>query len=223
MTNATAAEQLPDRVEGRISASGLQLQRNSQLCDVCQEMFVSRAHQMHFSAGIHDHGQMLGLITCCEHIKLLTNQQTWQSVSSLVAWPESEDPTGDKTSLKIASYHVLTRSHCCSRGQEDQVVPFQMMTKSGVTSTQLSLRTQLCPTWWIRDFSTLFAPILSRCSFSCLCRCCRRGSNLNLCERICTCLLEHKCPWRSVHRESLRCMRLCDHLWHPFPPQPRCR
>ena len=34
---------------------------------------------MHFCARIHDHGQMIGLITCCEHGNFLTNQWTWRA------------------------------------------------------------------------------------------------------------------------------------------------
>ena len=62
-----------------------------------------------------------------------------------------------------------------------------------------------------------------RCSTSCPCCPCRRTWNPNFCVRICTCPLELKCPLQSVYKESLRCVRRCGHLWHPFPLQPRCR
>ena len=42
VTNDAATEQGPDRVEGQISASGLQLQRNVQLRELFPECFVSR-------------------------------------------------------------------------------------------------------------------------------------------------------------------------------------
>ena len=104
MTNDAATENVPDRVEGQISSSDFQLQWNSQLRHVSQEMFVSGTHQMHFCARIHDNGQMLGMITCIEHRKFCNephNQRTWQEsrVSSL---GQIQKP-GDKTSLEIAA------------------------------------------------------------------------------------------------------------------------
>ena len=63
-------------IEGQISSSGFRLQWNSQLRHVSQEMFVSGTHQMHFFARIHDHRQMLVLITCSDHRKFLTNHTT---------------------------------------------------------------------------------------------------------------------------------------------------
>ena len=63
-------------VAARLCASGLQLQRNIQFRHVFHEMFVSKTHQMHFSAKVYDHRQKLGLITCNEHRKFLTNHIT---------------------------------------------------------------------------------------------------------------------------------------------------
>ena len=69
MTDDAATEQVPDHLEGQVSS------RRSPNRTQNFVTFVKKCgtHQMHFCAGIHDHGQMLGLITRCEHRKILTN------------------------------------------------------------------------------------------------------------------------------------------------------
>ena len=83
---------------------------------------------MHSCARIHDHVQMLCLITRCEHgfFDGTTYPADLARVASLAARADSEDPLGDKTSLKIAAR------------ARDQVVPLQM--KPELTSTQLAKR-----------------------------------------------------------------------------------
>ena len=188
-------------------------------------MFVSKTHHMHICARMHDRGQILGLITCSEHKKNYEphNQRTWQEsqVSSL----------GQIRKIHARSMPKPSRSpslHCCSKGQVDQVVPLQMMTKPEAMSTQLARKKKKPPDTIFPDvagsgsFHTSCTD-LSRCSLSCLCCRCRRASNLNLRVRICTCPHEGKCPLRDYYRGSSRCTNLCDHLWHPFPFQPCCR
>ena len=86
--------------------------------------------------------KMLGLSTCSEHTKFFDephNQRTCRD-ASLVARADSEDPPGDKTSLKIAARDTTFSPHRCSKEQVDTVVPLQTMTKPGVMSTQLAQR-----------------------------------------------------------------------------------
>ena len=61
------------------------------------------------------------------------------SVASLAARPESEDPTGNTTSLKIAARAATFSAFApLFTGQEEKVVTFQTMTKAEVMSTQLA-------------------------------------------------------------------------------------
>ena len=53
---------------------------------------------MHVSGRIHDHGQMLGLTTCLEHVKFLTNY---------TASRESLLGQSQKFRLETRSYHVF--------------------------------------------------------------------------------------------------------------------
>ena len=55
VTYDAAAERVPNRVEGHISASD----RKMQLRHLIHEMFVSRTHQKRFCARVYDHGQLL--------------------------------------------------------------------------------------------------------------------------------------------------------------------
>ena len=217
---------VPDRVEGQFSASGLQLQWNSQLRHVFHEMCVSRTHRTHFYARIHGHGRMLGWITCSEHKTFLTDLAR---VASLVAQAEAEDPLGDKTSLKIASRATtLFEFALFFAGAGRPGGALQMMTMPGVMSTQLAQKKKKPPVTILPNvadsgsFHTSCTD-LSRWSLSCICRLRRGASNPNLCVRICFCPEQRKCRWRHVYRGSSRCTHFCDHLWHPFPLQPCCR
>ena len=49
---------------------------------------------MYFCARVHNRGRMLGFVACREHLA---------RVASLDARADSQDPPGDKTSLKIAA------------------------------------------------------------------------------------------------------------------------
>ena len=70
----------------------------------CSLLFVLQSCVL-FCTGIHDHGQMLGLITRCEHMEFLTHHMSnfLARVANLTARADSEDPPRDKTSFRIAA------------------------------------------------------------------------------------------------------------------------
>ena len=89
---------------------------------------------MHFCARIHDHGQMLGLITCSEHRKFLTNHITsglGKSRESRRSGRFRRSTWREDVSRSPPEPPRFPSLPCCSQGQTDQVVPFQTMTKPG--------------------------------------------------------------------------------------------
>ena len=102
VTNVATAEQVPDRVECQISASGVQLQFNSSLYYVFYGVFVSRTHQMHFCARIHK----LNFFDEPEQIQKI-HLETRHFSRSLPELPRSPS------------------SHCCSRGKKTRWCRFR--------------------------------------------------------------------------------------------------
>ena len=96
---------------------------------------------MHFCARIHDHGPMLGLIMCSEHKPFFTIHTTSGPCKSRKS-RRSGRFTRSTLSRSLPELPHFMRLHSCSQGQVEQVVPFQMMTKLGVMSTQLAKRNE---------------------------------------------------------------------------------
>ena len=220
VTHDAATEHVPDQVEGQVSSSGFQLQRNIQLCHVCQEMFESGT-KCSWAPESTIMDNLFGLITCSENRNKLTNHISSRPrrVASLASRADSEDPPGDKTSLKIAATATTFSEFAllCSgvdrpggatsdhdeSGSEVNTACAEEEEFSGHDFAQCG-GFVICPNFLHRSLSLFaFLPLLPL----------PPAAKPNSCVRICI--------WRSAYRESLRCMRLCGHLWHPF--QLRCR
>ena len=155
---------------------------------------------MHLCARIHDHGQLFGLITCSEHRKFLTNHTSSRPGESR----ESRCSGRLRRSTPPGQPHFPSL-HCCSH----RVVPLQMMTKPELKSTQLAQKRKNS-----LDTMFVFLPLLPL----------PQGLESKLlCENL------HLSPRAQV--PLAKCLQgivalyapLCDHLWHSFPFQLRCR
>ena len=185
---------------------------------------------MHFCASIYDHGQINAWF---DHA--LRTQGIFDEPHIQLIWRESRvQLLGQTQKIHLETRHLsksptekprFPNLHCCSQGLTDQVVPLQVAMKPELTSTQLAQKRKsslgtILPSVADSFFSTLLAPIPFTARLFAFVALAAGLRIRTFCVRICTCPLERKCPWQSVYKESLRCLHLCGHLWHPFPPQP---